>query len=125
MPAPEHQIARLEFVVREQMKEIDKLREEVARLTADADAHATLRSIYTNPEASRTDRVKAAAASLPFERPKLMPERAPLELQATDAEVIPLRQLVEFRKERQERMEREAIEAERLLTLNGNGSDEH
>ena len=72
MPAPEQQIARLEFVVREQMKEIDKLREEVERLRTGANAHTTLQAIYRNPASPEGNRIKAAAASLPVEKPKLL-----------------------------------------------------
>jgi hypothetical protein len=75
MPSPEHQIARLEYVVREQMKAIDKLRGEVSTLldwiNGDRDALTTLQSVYTNPASSEGNRIKAAAASLAFERPKL------------------------------------------------------
>jgi hypothetical protein len=64
-----------ESVIRLQMAEIDKLRTENARLLAwimgDADALTTLQAVYQNPESSEGNRIKAAAASLAFERPKI------------------------------------------------------
>ena len=58
-------------VIRKQMIEIDKLRAENKRLVSEADAHTTLKSIYTNPESPEANRIKAAAAALPIERPRL------------------------------------------------------
>ena len=62
---------RLEFVCQQQAAEIDRLRAEVARLTTDADAHAVLKSIYSDPGAPQGYRIKAASAALPHERPKI------------------------------------------------------
>jgi hypothetical protein len=65
----------LEYVVREQMKEIDRLRDEVSRLVnwimGDRDALTTLQAIYNNDEASQANRIKAAAAAIGFERSKV------------------------------------------------------
>jgi hypothetical protein len=94
---------RAEYTIDYQRQEIDKLREQVDRLTVEADAHTTLRSIYTDPNASEGNRIKAAAASLPHEKPKMMSVPAPLELEA--AEIVPLRELVRQRKERQARLQ--------------------
>ena len=67
MLAAENQIARLEYVIREQMAEIDRLRAEVSNLVGwimgDKDALTTLQAIY--------NRIRAAAAAIPFERSKL------------------------------------------------------
>jgi hypothetical protein len=64
-----------ECVIRLQMAEIDKLRVENKRLIdwimADADALTTLQAVYQNPQSSEGNRIKAAAASLPFERPRI------------------------------------------------------
>jgi hypothetical protein len=72
---PANQIARLEYVVREQMKEIDRLRDEVSRLVGwimgDRDALTTLQLIYNDDEASPGNRIKAAAAAIGFERSKV------------------------------------------------------
>jgi hypothetical protein len=71
----EQKLNRFECVIRLQMTEIDKLRAEVQRLVSwimgDLDSLTVLQSIYTNPAASEGNRIRAAAASLPFEKPKL------------------------------------------------------
>ena len=71
----EQKLNRFECVIRLQMTEIDKLRAENKRLVdwimGDADALTTLQAIYQNPQVFEGNRIKAAAASLPFERPKL------------------------------------------------------
>jgi hypothetical protein len=65
-----------EYIIELQIAEIDKLRAEVQRLIdwimGDADAHTTLQSVYLDPTTSQGNRIKAAAASLPFEKPKLL-----------------------------------------------------
>jgi hypothetical protein len=64
-----------EQVIRLQMTEIDKLRADNQRLIdwimGDSDALTTLQAIYQNPQVFEGNRIKAAAASLPFERPKI------------------------------------------------------
>jgi hypothetical protein len=102
------------------MQELDRLREEVERLKNGADAHTTLQAIYRNPASPEGNRIKAAAASLPIEKPKLMPERAPLEL---TAEVIPLRQLVDARRARADRFW-DPLRPSGNGAGNGNGNDE-
>ena len=70
-----NQIARLEYVIREQMAEIDRLRAEVSNLVGwimgDKDALTALQAIYDSREASEGNRIKAAAAAIAFERSKL------------------------------------------------------
>ena len=72
--AASNQIARLEYVIREQMAEIDRLRAEVSNLVGwimgDRDALTTLQAIYNDREASEANRIRAAAAAIPFELPK-------------------------------------------------------
>jgi hypothetical protein len=55
--------------------ERDQLRAEIDRLidwiNGDADALTCLQSIYNSPHADRGSRIKAAAAAIGFERPKL------------------------------------------------------
>jgi len=73
-------LARYETVLDLQMKELDRLRAENERLRDGADAHSTLQSIYRNPASPEGNRIKAAAASLPVEKPKLMSIGPPIEL---------------------------------------------
>jgi hypothetical protein len=70
-------------------------------IMGDADAHTCLQAVYNNPASSEANRVKAAAASLPFEKPKLTPVGPCLELRA---ESVPLKDLLASRKARQERL---------------------
>ncbi len=69
------QLQRYEYVIREQMKEIDRLRTElsnlVAWITGERDALTALQVIYNDARASEANRVKAAAAAIGYERPKL------------------------------------------------------
>jgi hypothetical protein len=75
MITPTNQIARLEYVIREQMKEIDQLRAELSNLIGwimgDRDALACLQRVYNDDRASETNRVRAAAAAIGFERSKV------------------------------------------------------
>ena len=74
---PDQRIARLEYVVREQMAEINRQRDEIDRLlgwiNGDTDALTTLQGVYLDPKESQGNRIKAAASALPFERPRMTP----------------------------------------------------
>jgi hypothetical protein len=59
---------------------IAELEAENERLRAGLDAHGTLQSIYRNPASPEGNRIKAAAASLPHEKPKLLSVGPPIEL---------------------------------------------
>ena len=124
MDDPRQYIERLEYACREQMAEIDKLRAENQRLLdwimGDADAHTCLQAVYTDPNASQGNRIKAAAASLPFEKPKLGSTEPPV----IRLNVLPIPQLLEQRLARQEAMERRRlIDLWPVANGNGNGSD--
>lgn len=95
-------------VVREQVAEISRLRSEVERLTVAADAYTALRAVYTDPSASQSNKVKAAAAAIGYERPKILP--VPPALDLTAEEIIPLAQLVEQRRARQDALQGRPIE---------------
>jgi hypothetical protein len=84
----EQKLKRYEYVLDAQADEIDKLRAEVERLRSAAGAHGVLKSIYLNGELPEGLRAKAAASAIVHEVPKLMPERAPLELQAEPVETL-------------------------------------
>ena len=68
-------IQKCEYVIRKQMAKIDELRGEIDRLVSwingDKDALHCLQSVYNDPSASEGSRIKAAAAAIAFERPKL------------------------------------------------------
>jgi hypothetical protein len=68
-------IQRCKDVIRRQMAKIDELHAEIDRLVnwimADTDALTCLQAVYNDPAATENNRIKAAAAALPFERAKL------------------------------------------------------
>src|SRR6516225_971616 len=68
----EEKLARFESVLDLQMQEIEKLRAENERLRAEGGAHTALRSVYNDPQASETNKVKAAAAAIGYEQPKIL-----------------------------------------------------
>jgi hypothetical protein len=121
-----------EYIIELQIAEIAKLRAENQRLIdwimGDADAHTVLQSVYNNPASSEGNRIKAAAASLPFEKPKLTAVERCLELRA---ESLPLKELLERRKARQERFNGlgsteppiEVLSITDGRNRNGNGND--
>jgi hypothetical protein len=68
----------------------------------DADAHTCLQAVYNDPAASQGNRIKAAAASLPFEKPKLTSVEPPVELRAES--VLSIKDLLASRKAREDRL---------------------
>jgi hypothetical protein len=68
----EQKLKRYGDVLDAYMAEVTKLRSENERLRADADAHGVLKSIYLDPDAPQSLRVKAASSALPVEKPRLM-----------------------------------------------------
>jgi hypothetical protein len=71
---PADQIAQLEYVIREQMAEIDQLRAEVAGLVdwiaGEKDALSTLQAAYVDPRSTPTNKIRAAASAIAYERSK-------------------------------------------------------
>jgi hypothetical protein len=71
----EQRLNRFECVIRLQMTEIDKLRTEnqalIDWIQGDSDALTCLQTIYNSSTASEANRVKAAAAAIGYERPKV------------------------------------------------------
>jgi hypothetical protein len=74
--APDPQIARLEYTVREQMALMEQMQAEIDRLVdwimGDKDALACLQAVYNDTTASESNRIKAASSAIGFERPKMM-----------------------------------------------------
>jgi hypothetical protein len=122
------QFDQYELVIRQQAARIAELEAEVERLRAEGGAHAALKDVYLNPGSSEGNKIKAAAASLPFELPKLMPERAPLELVAEPVET--LFEQADRRMRKQLPLQGKDIEVQPngevilLPRRNGNGSDD-
>jgi hypothetical protein len=101
---PEQKLKRHEDALVACMAEITKLREENARLRSEkSDALSVCKEVYSDPNAPPALRIKAAGLALPHETPRLMPERAPLDLVAEP--VIPLAELVERRRRRADALE--------------------
>ena len=74
MLSPADQIAQLEYVIREQMAEIDQLRAEVAALVdwiaGEKDALSALQAAYVDPRSTPTNKIRAAASAIAYERSK-------------------------------------------------------
>jgi hypothetical protein len=72
---PDQRIERLEYAVREQAVEVDRLRIENQALlnwiTGDKDALTCLQAIYNSSTASEPNKVRAAAAAIGYERPRM------------------------------------------------------
>jgi hypothetical protein len=69
------QVARLEYVVREQMRHIDELRAKydglMKAVLEEFGAHGSLMIVYSDPTKPESLRVKAAAAAIPYEKAKV------------------------------------------------------
>src|SRR6516165_12537853 len=75
MPAPlSDKIAQLEYVIREQMAEIDQLRAEVDGLVdwiaGENDALSALQAAYVDPRSTPTNKIRAASSAIAYERSK-------------------------------------------------------
>jgi hypothetical protein len=99
----EQKLARYETVIGLQMQEIDRLRNVVAKMTEGTDdAHSTLRRLYLDESQPSLARIRAAAASLNFEKPRLESAPAPMDLVAEPPE--PLADLVHRQRMRMNKM---------------------
>jgi len=67
-------IAQLEHVIREQMAEIDQLRAEIGALVdwiaGEKDALSALQAAYVDPRSTPTNKIRAAASAIAYERSK-------------------------------------------------------
>jgi hypothetical protein len=91
--------AEYEGIIRMLTTKLEELAGENERLRSEGGAYAALRGVFLNRDIPETLRVKAATAALPHEKPRLMPERAPLDLTAEESE--PLAAVVERQRARQ------------------------
>jgi hypothetical protein len=104
--------------------ELTKLRAEVERLQSVGGAHGVLKSIYLNGDLPESLRAKAAIGCLQHEVPKLMPERAPLELKPVEPQKS-LGERCEVAMARADRMMALSLEERAALipgVRNGNGN---
>jgi hypothetical protein len=92
-------LAEYEGIIRMLTVKLEELAVENERLRSEGGAHAALKDVYLDRDLPEALRVKAATAALPHETPKLMSVPPPLELAAE--ETIPIAQLVEQRRARQ------------------------
>jgi hypothetical protein len=79
---PQELLDRCEYTIKYQMQEIDRLRAELERrddelnrllewINGDSDALTVLQRTYLDRNTSTTDRIKAAASAIAYERPKI------------------------------------------------------
>jgi hypothetical protein len=117
------QLDEAAHVMRQQMARIAELEAEVERLKAGLGAHEVLKQLYLNEALPSGTRLKAAAAAVNFEKPRLESVPPPLDLVA-EAEVIPLADLVTQRRARQDQLEppHRILADGTVALLKGNGS---
>ena len=120
--------AEYDDVVRQLIVKCEQLAAENAALKVNnASAHQTLRAIYADSSQPASVRVKAAQAALNVETPRLESVPPPLDLIAEP--IIPLAELVQQRRARQDALQGRDIEvspsgAVRVLSKpRGNGDD--
>jgi len=112
--------------LRETVDENDKLRAENERLKANASAHQTLASIYSDPQQPTGHRIKAAGLALGVETPRL--ESVPPAIDVTAERVRPLSEIVQEQRARCDAwLALPLEERERMITgvarRDGNGDD--
>jgi hypothetical protein len=96
--------AEFERVIQQLVAKVEELVAVNAKLRAEkSDALSVLKEAYNDPDVPPALRIKAAGLALPHEVPRLMPERAPLDLPYEEVE--PLATLVEKRRARQNALE--------------------
>jgi hypothetical protein len=65
-------LVEYEDMVRLLTVKLEELAAENARLRAEGDAHTALRSVYNDPQASETNKVRAASAAIGYEQGKIL-----------------------------------------------------
>jgi len=125
-------LAECQDMIRLLTAKLTEVAAERDRLRAEkSDALSVCQELYSDPTAPPALRLKAAGLALQFEVPRLLPEKAALELQAEPVE--DLATLVERQRRRADAMQREMRDIEvspsgvvRILPKpgGGNGSDD-
>jgi len=120
--------AEYEDVVRLLTAKLEQVAAENARLRSEkSDALSVCQELYSDPTAPPALRLKAAGLALQFEVPRLLPEKAAIDVTATEYE--PLSVVVERQRKRCDALLALPLsERERLVTGvgrdGGNGSDD-
>jgi len=117
-------VRKLTTKLEEAVGEVDRLRNVVAKLTGTDDAHSTLRRLYLDETQPPNTRLKAAQASINFEKSRL--ESVPPAIDATCEEIEPLSVVVERQRKRADAiMALPLAERERMISgvvkRDGNG----
>ena len=122
-------LTEYENMIRALTVKCEELAAENTRLRSEkSDALSVCQEVYSDPNAPAALRLKAAGLALQFEVPRLMPEKAPLDLVAQEYE--PLSTLVEKRRKRCNELlalplsEREALIRGTGGGNSGNGGDD-
>jgi hypothetical protein len=95
------------------MAEIEKLRAENALLRSAEGAHDVLRRIYLNEAESSNARIKAAQASINYEKSRL--ENVPPALELTARKDEPLADMVHRRRRRADALQGEPLDSPKFL----------
>ena len=123
----QERLARYEFVIDAYVRELTTLREENERLRSADGAHDVLRRIYLDEAQPSHTRLKAAQASINFEKSKL--ESVPPAIELTAEPVRPLSEIVQEQRARADAWlalpleERERMIAG-VVRSDGNGQDD-
>jgi hypothetical protein len=91
--------AEYEYTIKLLTAKLEELAAENESLRCGLGAHGVLKLVYSDDKQPAGVRVKAAQAALNVEKPKLMPEKAPLELTAEPAP-LPLAEVVRLQRAR-------------------------
>jgi hypothetical protein len=119
--------AEYEGIIRLLTVKLEEVAAENIRLRSEkSDALSVCQLIYSDPDAPLALRIKAAGLALPHEVPKL--QSVPPAIDSTCEEVVPLAQLVEQRRARQNALQGRDIEvspsgAVRVLPKPGSNGD--
>jgi hypothetical protein len=123
MTSPADRIAQLEYVIREQMEEINQLRAEIDALVdwiaGEKDALSALQAAYVDPRSTPTNKIRAAASAIAYERskPASVTVIADFREQVRSARLHTL----ELRKQEWARQEQPQLDAPSILGHDGEG----
>jgi hypothetical protein len=94
-----------EYTIKLLTAKLEELAAENETLRSSLGAHGVLKLVYSDNNQPAGVRVKAAQAALPHETPRLIPEKAPLELTANKPADLPLAEVVRLQRARMKALE--------------------